>query len=200
MELTDGAQAPRFLGDRLKDKFKTADSARKLSRAEAEGIYAEDAAPVFNFLFYKLGDKYAAEDLTSEVFIKVIEKYGLYNAQKGGLKTWIFAVARNALKDYFKISRKRAALSLDTDGLGALPADGGTEETVMRRIETAELIDALKCLSDRERDIISLKYGAGLRNKDIAAQCGVSEKNAGVILARAIKKLRKQMEAETYEK
>lgn len=194
MELSDGAGAPRFLGGRLFDNTKTAVCARNLSRADAERVYAEYAAPVFNFLFYKLGDKYAAEDLTSDVFVKVIQKYDRYNAQKGELKTWVFTVARNTLKDYFKTKRNRETLSLDTDEFYDLPSDGGTEDAVLRRMEAARLIGALKCLNDRERDIISLKYGAGLRNKDIAAQCGLTEKNVGVILVRAIKKLRNQME------
>lgn len=167
-------------------------NASGLSREDVLLMYTEYAGSVYNYFFYSLGDKVTAEDLVSDVFVKIIGKSGRYNSQKGEPKVWLFAVARNTLRDYLKIKRREKPL-FALDEVEKLPAHLGTEQAVELKIETLALIRALGTLCKRERTVVSFKYGAGLRNKDIAKLMGLSEKNTGVILCRTLSKLRKQL-------
>ena len=201
MELNDDARTPLMAYGRASEvQVKNGSKNPVMSRDDIVRIYTDYAAPVFNFFFYSLGDKEAAEDLTNDVFIKVIGKYDRYDAVKGKFKVWLFSIARNTLKDFLRTRGRHACLSIDEPELSETLASGtDLEEAALRRAKVTELTRALKCLSEREHRIISLKYGAGLRNKDIAKMCLLSEKNVGVILSRAITKLRKQIGDEEHE-
>lgn len=155
-------------------------------------IYQEYAGAVFNFLYYKFSNKEAAEDLTSEIFVRVIEKYSYYNPDKGSFKVWLFTIARNMLRDEFRRMGRRQTYPIDE--LFEIAGDSQSpEEQAVIRIEMQQVVNALPALSEKARNLLALKYGAGLRNNEIAAITHLSEKNVGVILCRSIAKLRKMM-------
>jgi RNA polymerase sigma factor (sigma-70 family) len=166
----------------------------ELSREDILRMYSEYAGSVYNFFFYSTGDRETAGDLVNDVFIKVLDKSGRYDFRKGSIKVWLFTIARNTLRDHLK-SKRRSRSWLTIDEAKEVPEPGYTspEETLSRKDEVLALTHALESLNKRERSLVSLKYGAGLRNKELAAMLGLSEKNVGVILCRALSKLRKQL-------
>lgn len=168
--------------------------AHELSRDDILRMYSEYAGSVYNFFFYSTGDRETSGDMVNDVFIKVLDKSGRYDFRKGSIKVWLFTIARNTLRDYLK-SKHRSRSWLTIDEAKDLPGPGYTspEETLAFKDEILALTHALESLNKRERSLISLKYGAGLRNKDLAVMLGLSEKNVGVILCRALSKLRKQL-------
>lgn len=169
-----------------------------LSRDELALIYEEHAKAVYNFLYFRLGGKEAAEDLTGDIFVKVITNYSRYKPDKGEFKVWLFAIAHNALRDYFRMSKKHGS-HVEIRDDDAAPPENEPEEAAVRRAETQRLSEAMRILKEKERNVVSLKYGAGLRNKDIAALTALSEKNVGVILCRSLAKLKKEIGDEFYE-
>src|SRR5205807_3376032 len=104
---------------------------------------------------------------------------------------WLFAIARNAALDELRRRRRSTAL------VGDVPADAWDwaheTEGVLRRVTVQA---ALTGLTPRERELVALKFHAGLSNPDIARVLGVSETNAGTLLHRTITKLRKACDEE----
>lgn len=149
---------------------------------------------VYNFFLYRVGDVAQAEDLTSTTFEKAWRARDQYRHDRAGFATWLFSIARNVATDYFR--RRRVELSLDDardrpDDTARLP-DRVAEE----RDERARLASLLARLPARERDLLALKYGAGMTNRDIARQTGLTESNVGTIISRAVQALRRQWESE----
>lgn len=197
METVESGQMCRFAGKSPEGGSTALSEARgfELSREEILLLYSKYAGSVFNFFYYSTGDRDASMDLVNDVFVKVLDKSGRYDGRKGDSKVWLFTVARNTLRDYLK-SRHRSKPWLSIDEAIDLPASGyaNPEEAAALRADITALTKALESLNKRERSLISLKYGAGFRNKDLAAMLGLREKHVGVILCRALSKLKKQLE------
>jgi len=130
-----------------------------------------------------------AEDITSAVFEKALTKFQSYSAEKAQFSTWIFSIARNTLIDHYRVNRKNQNVSLDP----ALPLpaeDMDPEEETVQREEYRLLKQCVSRLSSHEQEIISMKFGAEMTNRQIAKTTGLSESNVGTILFRAVRKLR----------
>ncbi len=161
-----------------------------------EEVYDKYFARIYNYIRYRVLDRGAADDLVSAVFEKVLDKFGSFDPARAPLEPWLFAIARNTLNDYFRRRRVRGWLSL-TDREENIASGESVEGTAQRNEENARLLAALGELSETERELIAMKFTLDLTNRDIAAQAGLGESNVGVILFRAMGKLRTKLGPET---
>jgi RNA polymerase sigma factor (sigma-70 family) len=123
------------------------------------------------------------------VFEKALQKFHSYTAEKAALSTWVFRIARNTLIDHYRVHQRRKTVPLDD--MTHDPEDSRTpEQTVIAKEETLLLRSCISRLSEKEQEIISLKFGGDFSNRQIAGMLGLSDSNVGVILYRAIRKLR----------
>lgn len=147
---------------------------------------------VYNFFLYRVGDVAQAEDLTSATFEKAWRARHQYRHDRAGFSTWLFSIARNVATDHFR--RRRVELSLDD--AHAVPDDTARlpDRVAEDRDARARLATLLARLPARERDLLALKYGAGMTNREIARQTGLTESNVGTIISRTVQALRRQWE------
>ena len=160
---------------------------------EFTDIYKSYYKRVFKYICYRIDDQHMAEDLCSQVFEKVVEKYGSFSRNNMTLDGWIFAIARNTITDYYRNNKRRGFhFSLDyiIDMVCSKPSP---DDMVLLEENNSYLFRALAHLKERDRSIISLKYGAELKNNEIAKLMGLSESNVSVILCRSLKKLQKNL-------
>lgn len=157
-----------------------------------EAVYAEQLPRVYNFFRYRVGDAALAEDLTATTFEKAWRKRRRYRRDLAAFATWLFAIARRVAIDHFR--RPRPEVPLDEAQSEAAP--DSVEDAAQRRSDFARLRGLLNALPEREQELVALKYGAGLNNREIAAVTGLSESNVGTILHRAVEKLRAEWETE----
>lgn len=151
-----------------------------------DAVYAQELPRVYNFFRYRVGDGPVAEDLTSITFEKAWRARNRYRRDLAGFGTWLLAIARNVVVDHYRATRPHAALEE-----AAAVAGGPTpEELAERRSDLERLSTLLETLEDHERELIALKYGAGLTNRAIAKLTGLSESNVGTRLHRAVQDLR----------
>lgn len=140
------------------------------------------------FRYYRLrgADPDTANDLASSTFERALRNLHSYNEKKGSFANWIFTIAHNLGINHWKSPASRAA-SLDTD----LPTtDPSPEMRLIQQQNQQALLEALSNLDDRERDLLALKFASGFTNRKIAEMTGLSESNVGVILYRALRRLR----------
>jgi RNA polymerase sigma factor (sigma-70 family) len=152
-------------------------------------LYEKHMAYVFRYINYRVGNRNEAEDLTSVVFEKALAAFHRYDHRKSAPQTWLLTIARNTVTDHLRKSSSRKTMPLD-DAVGVESADPSPPEETERREEYARLQLCLAALPLREQEIISLKFGGELNNRQIASVVGLSENNVGTILFRAICKLR----------
>ena len=120
---------------------------------------------------------------------------GRYRPDRAPFSAWLFAIARNAVNDHLRVQNRRRWLSLEL--VGERPStDPKPEEIVVREEGHARLLAAVSHLSNRQRELIALKFAAGLTNRRIAELTGLTESNVGVILYRSVRRLRAELRGE----
>jgi RNA polymerase sigma factor (sigma-70 family) len=153
-------------------------------------LYRAARDDVFAYVATLLGDRSAAEDVTASAFERAFLKQGTYKPARGSERAWLFGIARNAALDELRRRKRSAALTAEpADSDAAAPEDAA--DAALRR---AALRTALAGLAPRERELIALKFHAGLDNAELATVLGVSVSNAGTQLHRAVTKLRKAID------
>jgi RNA polymerase sigma factor (sigma-70 family) len=159
------------------------------ARVAFEALYRESRDDVYAYAAGLLRDRSAAEEVTSQAFERAWRKRRQIDRKRGTPRAWLFGIARNAALDEL---RRRSKLAHDaapeaaTYSPFATPADAAIDRTVLQQ--------ALDSLSGRERELVGLKFFAGLSNAEIANVLRTSETNAGTRLHRVIEKLRRSID------
>jgi RNA polymerase sigma-70 factor, ECF subfamily len=152
-----------------------------------ERLYRECRDDVHAYAAGLLRDRVAAEDVTALAFERAWRRRRTFNPKRGTRRAWLFGIARNAALDELRRRKRHTELDAEVaDPDAAEPAEAA--EVVVRR---AALRNAIAELNARERELVALKFFAGLANAEIASVIGTSESNAGTRLHRVIEKLRR---------
>jgi RNA polymerase sigma-70 factor (ECF subfamily) len=152
-------------------------------------LYERYLPRVFRYISYQVGNMDLAEDLTSAVFEKVLTRLDSYRSDKAAFSTWLLTIARNTVIDYYRVKSRKLTISIE-ETFEPASEEISPEEKVIRKEELKSLNAYLRELPQQEREIVSLKFGAELNNRQIAKILDLSESNVGTILYRVICKLR----------
>lgn len=157
-------------------------------------IYEIYFSRIYNYVRYRVRHPETTDDLTSLIFEKVLTNIGLYRTEQGNFTAWLFAIAHNVVCDYFRNLEKNQWSSFEAHHeMAGTSQDLG--EVVVGNELRLKLLEALAELSERERNIIALKFWSGLNNRSIAKLIGLSESNVGVIIYRAVRRLHTSLES-----
>jgi RNA polymerase sigma-70 factor (ECF subfamily) len=151
-----------------------------------DALYAEQLPRVYNFFRYRVGDGPEAEDLTSATFEKAWRARHRYRRDLAAFSTWLLTIARNVAVDHYRRRRVHAPL----EEAETVSAGAGPEDLAVRRSDRERLARLLEGLPDQKRELLALKYGAGMTNRAIARLTGLTESNVGTLLHRTIQGLR----------
>src|SRR3954447_13568348 len=153
-----------------------------------ERLYAAEAQGLFGFLAYRTGDRSLAEDLMADAFERALRSRGRYDRRKGSERTWLYAIAMNALRDH---ARRRAA---EERALGRTGAPDGPAEDGLSAVEHRdELQRALAGLTAEEREAIALRFGADLTVPEMAKLLGEKLTTVEGRVYRGLRKLRDEL-------
>jgi len=156
-----------------------------------EALYRTSRDDVYAYVATLLHDRVAAEDVTALAFERAYRRRRTFDRRRGEERAWLFGIARNAALDELRRRRRLAALVTDPEDVEAAEPEDGADIALRRTTVRA----ALAALPARDRELIALKFHAGLSNAEVARVLGVSESNAGTMLHRTIEKLRKACDA-----
>ena len=153
-----------------------------------EAVYRRTAPRVYAYVASVLRDRSAAEEVTAQVYERAYRKRRSYRPRRGSVDAWLFGIARNAALDELRRRSRTAALVTE-------PPDEALAEPDEDPDRRATVRAALASLDPRDRELIALKFHAGLSNAEIAKVIGVGESAAGTRLHRAVTKLREACHA-----
>ena len=154
---------------------------------------------IYNYLRYRVSTPEDVEDLISTVFEKAYTHREQFDAAKGTFSTWLFGIAHNTLANYYRTRQRRATWETTSDLPGDfVTAESSLETQVIQKETVAQLLQGLSRLSERDQEVISLKFAGRLSNRDIGRIMDLKEKTVSVVLLRAMRRLQKQLE-ETAE-
>ncbi len=135
---------------------------------DIETIYREYHDRILNYISFKVGNHEDAEDICSEVFIKIQKNLDKYEEDKASVARWIYVIAGNTIIDYYRARKTFEEVPEE------LPSDSDLENEMLSKESLSELADALMKLSEEERTVIVLHYYEGLKLTEIEKRTGMS--------------------------
>lgn len=149
---------------------------------------------IYNFVASRIRNRDDAEDVTGDVFMKVLENIHRFEWRGVPFTAWIFTIARNELNTYYRNHSRTS--TQDIEKVYGLSED---EEKTSPHIKAAqsELADevkkVMKDLPEKELTVVQLKFFSQLNNREIMHVTGLSESHVGVILYRTLRKIKPQL-------
>jgi len=164
-----------------------------LARLDFADLFREQYPRIYRYVRYRVDDDLTAEDLTAEVFERAYRYRDSYDPARSAFSTWLMQIAHNWVNNHLVSRDRQQQHEVDPgdDDMEHLPAAGKSPEAQMiAREAVTRLLDCVNHLSSRDRQIIALRFGSEMRNKDIAEMMGLKEHTVSVIVLRALQQLR----------
>jgi RNA polymerase sigma-70 factor (ECF subfamily) len=146
-------------------------------------------------VFYRVGDRQAAEDLVGDVFVRAIEGLPAYQDTGSPFEAWLYRIAHARVVDYYRRQEVRRAASLD-DRLVAND-ESDLSQWVAQRDDVRRIWDALRHLTDDQQQVISFRFIAGYSTAEVARVMGKNEGAIRALQYRALASLRRLLEIES---
>jgi RNA polymerase sigma-70 factor (ECF subfamily) len=140
---------------------------------------------VYAYVAYRVGPGPDAEDITSDVFERALRYRESYDPKRGEPMAWLIGIARRC------VNGAAADTHRALDSVEGRPAPGDVAEDTLRRLS---LVDAVAKLSERDRELIALRYGADLTGRQIGAILDMSANAVDVAMHRAVERLRQALD------
>jgi RNA polymerase sigma factor (sigma-70 family) len=154
---------------------------------------------VYNYLRYRMNSPEDVEDLISLVFEKAFTHRAQFDPAKGAFSTWLFRIAHNELSNFYRSRERRAKWVADAELPGDIVLEPSPETQVIEQETINQLLQGLGQLSERDQEVISLKFGSRLSNREIGQIMDLKEKTVSVVLLRAMRRLQKQFDNEVAQ-
>ena len=149
-------------------------------------LYQAYLDPIFGYLYRRTLHRETAEDLTSTVFLRALEKIRSFDPKRGPLRAWLYGIAKNALTDHLRSTKQ----TVDIDAILDLASDEDSSKRAKIAVDVERLHSALSALDPIKREIVLLRVWEDLPYREIAAIVGKSEGNCKVLFSRALDALR----------
>ncbi len=163
----------------------------RLTREELDAFFNEYYPRIYNYLYYRLLNSAVADDLTSDVMVRVVKSYDSFDPTRGPLDAWVFRIARNVLFSYFRSKKEMADIENVPQNLVAY-----TDDDPLLEDEGVLVRKALETLTDEERELVYLKYWEELSNKEIGERLNINPSTISTKLWRANNKMREALTSE----
>jgi RNA polymerase sigma-70 factor, ECF subfamily len=151
-------------------------------------LYEKFRLSIYRFMFYRTSDTQAADDLTSEVFLRMIRGLAGYKQQDVTFQAWLFQIAHNLLTDHYRKMSVRNHISLEEQMMTLQePSQSAHNE---RSLNSVTLRQALNRLNNEQRDVIVLRFVAGMPIAEVAQTLNKSEDAIKGLQRRGLAELR----------
>lgn len=158
-------------------------------------LYRHYFPRVYAYVAYRVPSQQDAEDLTSDIFLKVVEAISGFEHRGGGsFAAWVFRIAHNTVQQFYRGSNR---YDVDLDEIDHLhSAEHLPDEAFLLKERVGVLQRHIRLLTPRRQEIVTLRFFGGLRNQDIAAVLDLDERTVASHLCRALDDLRRIYEEE----
>src|SRR5712691_592288 len=141
--------------------------------ADALGeLYDHYGRVVFGLIYRMLGSPESAEEVAQNAFHSVWRQAGAYRPERGSVRTWLLAIARNAAIDWRRTKGRRVEREAAIDEAAELVEETHVDDRVIARLRAERVRAAIAALPDEQRVVLSLAFWSGLSQREIADRTG----------------------------
>lgn len=144
---------------------------------------------IYRFVFFRTHHKQTAEDITSVVFTKALEKIHSFNPQKGNFSSWLYQIARNSIIDHYRSRKETQNLEDAFD----ISTPSSLEKDTDTALKLEEVKKYMQGLAPEQRNILIMRVWDGLSHKEIAAVLNITESASKMAFSRVMSKLNKDL-------
>jgi RNA polymerase sigma-70 factor, ECF subfamily len=137
-------------------------------------LYERYVGRIYNYVYYRTGNTYDAEDLTERVFMRALHHIGNYNNRGLPFSAWLYRIAHNLVANWHRDNSRRKEVPLD-DGLLTGRHAGHPEYELLQTEEQENLIRVVRCLPEERQQLLILKFVDHLSNSEIGVVMGRTE-------------------------
>jgi len=152
-------------------------------------LYQENVQKIYNYIYYRTGDRSDAEDLTARVFQRALRHIGNYQKKDVPFSAWLYRIAHNLVANFFRDTKRRREIPIDEQEYN-LPQSEHLESHVIRNEQLDELMVNIRKLPADRQLIIILKFIDDMPNAEIAKILGRSEGAVKSLYHRTLLELR----------
>lgn len=161
-----------------------------------DGLYLLFADRVYRYLLARVSDPDWAEEITSQVFVRLLEKIDIYRIgpqdNAAIFSAWLYRLAHNKMVDVIRSSKRAQEAPLDQ---AAYLSGGSDLDTVEDRLDFGRILEKLQFLNEQQREVILWRF---IEEMSIAETAQIMQKSEGAVKAlqhRALESLRRQLQA-----
>ncbi len=164
--------------------------AQKGDPAALAALYERFFDQIYRYVSFKSGSGPEAEDITGDVFVKMLESIHSFKWQGHPFSSWLFRIAHNLIVDYFRRGARRKTAPLDAAAatVGTTPDD--MDRTVETNLAMAEISVAMQGLTNLQQEVISLRFAGGLSVSETAGALGKNDNAVKALQHVGLRKLR----------
>jgi RNA polymerase sigma-70 factor (ECF subfamily) len=173
------------------DSARMMDLVERAQAGEADAfgrLYDQYSDTVYRYIYYRVGGRATAEDLTSETFLRALRRIGTFTWQGRDFGAWLVTIARNLVADHFKSSRFRLEVTTG-EMLDANEVERSPEDSVLESLSNAALLDAVRRLNPQQQECVTLRFLQGLSVAETARVMGKNEGAIKTLQYRAVRTL-----------
>lgn len=183
------------------DDSTLAQAIRGGDEAAATSFYEEYSGKIYRMMYFSARSEAEAEELTQATFLAFFESLPRFRGESR-LSTWLYAIAKNVLRNYYSRNKRKKEVSLDDTGVAGemrsyledLAADDDPPDELVAREESAAVVRVvLGRLTPSYREVLTLRFFDGLSNADVAEALGKKESTVRVLLHRASKAFAREL-------
>jgi len=169
------------------DLKKVIEDAKRHDVEALSHLYDEFFDKIYRYIFIRVRSKEVAEDLSSQTFLRLLEKISDFTWRGSGFSAWLFRIANNLVIDWFRVN-KEVSKEIEVEDEKA-----STEYSVITNESFKEVILALKTLTDNQQQVIILRLVSGLTCRETAEVLDLSEANVRTLQYRALTATREEL-------
>lgn len=174
----------------VQDELALLAHARTLDPDALAAIHDTYYTPIFRYVAFRVGDRQTAEDLTSEVFTRLLSALRDRSGPQNTLRGWLYGVASRVVSDHHRKRYRAPQVELDES---IVSREAGPAEMVEAMLTRADLKQAMTRLTEEQQNVIALRFGYELPIQEVARMLGKTEGAVKQLQARAIAALARRM-------
>lgn len=159
-------------------------------------LYERFFDQIYRYVSFKTGSPSEAEDITGEVFVRMLESIHKFKWQGHPFSSWLFRIAHNLVVDHFRRNGKRNVVSLDNTTINVEAVAVDVDSHIDTEMSMDEVRKAMVGLTDLQKEVISLRFAAGLSVAETAEAVGKKENAVKALQHAGLKKLRRFLNPE----